>query len=59
MYFTINTHTHTQEELQRRPKISTLLSSLVRYDPIQPNSSQHGSKKRKKKKVLLVLSMCM
>ncbi len=37
-----------QEELQHRPKISTLLSSLVRYDPVQPNPSSKTAKKKKK-----------
>ena len=40
-----------QEELQHRPKISTLLSSLVQYDPIQPNPSTVKGKGSRKKKV--------
>ena len=41
----------TQEELQHRPKISTLLSSLVQYDPVQPNPLSAKGKGRQKKKV--------
>ena len=41
----------TQEELQHRPKISTLLSSLVQYDPVQPNPLSAKGKSRQKKKV--------
>lgn len=45
----------SQEELQNRPKISTLLSTLVNYDPVQPNTMTKRSKK-KKKKVSLALN---
>ena len=38
-----------QEELQKRPKISSLLSNLVNYDPVQPNTITKRSKKKKKK----------
>jgi potassium/chloride transporter 4/5/6 len=38
-----------EEELQKRPKISSLLSNLVNYDPVQPNTMTKRSKKKKKK----------
>lgn len=38
-----------EEELHRRPKISSLLHSLVQYDPVQPNPMAKSKKKKKKK----------